>query len=76
MRDQACTATRRVRQLLRALAPPLALVLSACGGGGGSSSSAAPTVAVALNNNSITLGQSATLTWSSMGATSCTASGA
>lgn len=57
----------------------LALVLPACGGGGyGSSmgSNPTPTIALASNQNSISAGQSATLTWSSTSATSCTASGA
>ncbi len=56
-----------------------------CGGAGGSAVSSAnlavnaappPTVSIAVNPTSITVGQSATLTWSSTNATSCTASGA
>ena len=35
-----------------------------------------PTVSIAVNPTSITVGQSATLTWSSTNATSCAASGA
>ncbi|MCY0910316.1 FG-GAP repeat domain-containing protein [Massilia antarctica] len=64
----------------------IALVLTGCGGGGGTSAPAtqpppvvstpAPTVTLALNQSKITLGSSATLTWSSTNATSCTASGA
>jgi endoglucanase len=42
------------------------------GGGGGQ----APTVAIAVNPASITIGQSATVSWSSTNATACTASGA
>jgi uncharacterized protein (TIGR03118 family) len=78
MPDHARTSIRRISRALPALALPLALGLSACGGGGGggSMSAIAPTVQLALNNTSIALGQSATLTWSSTGATSCTASGA
>jgi uncharacterized protein (TIGR03118 family) len=78
MRDYARTSIHRVRRALPALALPLALGLSACGGSSGGSSmpAVAPTVQLALNNSSISLGQSATLTWSSTGATACTASGA
>jgi hypothetical protein len=55
-----------------------------CNGAGGSANAAAaltvnaaaPTVTLSINPTSITLGQSATLTWSSTNATSCTASGA
>jgi uncharacterized protein (TIGR03118 family) len=79
MHDYAHTSIHRVRRALGALVMPLALSVSACGGSGGGSGSmpaVAPTVQLALNNSSIALGQSATLTWSSTGATSCTASGA
>jgi hypothetical protein len=58
----------------------------ACTGPGGSASASAtltvnattpaPTVAIAVNPTSITVGQSAILTWSSTDATACTASGA
>jgi uncharacterized protein (TIGR03118 family) len=76
MRNPICTSTRHIRAV-GAFALPIALVLSACGGGGGGGSAAPmPTVNLALNNSSVTLAQSATLTWSSTGATSCTASGA
>ena len=56
-----------------------------CAGAGGSATSgatltvnaiAAPTVTLAVSPTSITLGSSATLTWSSANATTCTASGA
>ncbi len=48
-------------------------IIAGCGGG---KSSPKPTVTLSLNSASITLGGSATLTWSSTNATSCTASGA
>jgi uncharacterized protein (TIGR03118 family) len=63
-------------------------LLSACGGGGGyggggggggaygGGAATPPTVSVSIAPGSIVLGQSATLTWSSMGGTACTASGA
>ena len=53
------------------------LVLSACGGGGGGGTPAPPppTVTISVAPTSITLGQSATLTWSSSAGTTCTASG-
>jgi len=55
-----------------------------CTGAGGSGSASAtltvnapaPTVSISVNPTSLTLGSSATLTWSSTNATSCTASGA
>ena len=55
-----------------------------CNGAGGTANAsaaltvnaAAPTVTLSINPTSITLGQSATLTWSTTNATSCTASGA
>jgi uncharacterized protein (TIGR03118 family) len=76
MRNFICTSIRHIRTL-GAIALPITVVLSACGGGGGGGSAAAmPTVNLALNNSSVTLDQSAILTWSSTGATSCTASGA
>jgi 6-phosphogluconolactonase (cycloisomerase 2 family) len=46
------------------------------GCGGGAASTPQPTVTLSLSSNAITLGSSATLTWSSTNATSCTASGA
>ena len=68
---------------------PLALVatpvLVACGGGGGGGNGymappppppAAPTATVSISPQTITLGQSATVTWSSTNAATCTASDA
>jgi uncharacterized protein (TIGR03118 family) len=46
------------------------------GGGGGGSSAPTPTASLAVAPTTITVGQSATLTWSSTGATGCDASGA
>jgi uncharacterized protein (TIGR03118 family) len=55
----------------------LCAAAAACGGGGGSggTSMPAPTVSISVAPASITLGQSATLTWSSNTGTTCTASG-
>jgi Bacterial Ig-like domain (group 3)/Beta-propeller repeat len=60
----------------------LSYVLTCTGAGGSANATAvltvtnaAPTVTVAVAPASITVGQSATLTWSSTNATSCTASG-
>jgi hypothetical protein len=60
----------------------LSYVLTCIGAGGSAHATAvltvtapAPTVAIAVAPTSITVGQSATLTWSSTNATSCTASG-
>jgi uncharacterized protein (TIGR03118 family) len=59
---------------------PLALVLAGCGGGGyggGGSNMGpplAPTVTLSVSPTTITVGQSATLTWTSSNAASCTAS--
>lgn len=64
------SATRRIIYL------GLAAVMTACGGGYGGGSSAPPaTVTFSVKPTTITLGQSATLTWSTNG-TACTASGA
>ena len=55
------------------------VVLAACGGGyggGGGAMAAAPTVNLAVQPSAITVGQSATITWSTGSATSCNASGA
>ncbi len=52
----------------------LASVLAGCGGGGGSNNPAA-TASLAVAPTTITVGQSATLTWSSNTGTGCTASG-
>jgi uncharacterized protein (TIGR03118 family) len=55
------------------------VALAACGGGGygggGGMTSPPPTVSLSVAPTSITLGQSATLTWSSSTGTNCTASG-
>jgi len=54
------------------------LLVAACGGGGyggGGSGNPAPTVTISVAPTAITLGQSATLNWSSSSGTSCTASG-
>ncbi len=60
----------------------LSYVLTCTGAGGSANATAtltvtapAPTVTISVAPNSITVGQSATLTWSSSNATSCTASG-
>ena len=56
-----------------------AVLLASCGGyGGGSSAPPPPTPAItfSVQPGTIVAGQSATLTWSAMNATSCTASGA
>jgi len=54
------------------------LLLGGCGGGGGGSAPppTAPTVSITAATSSVLLGQSVSLTWSSTGTTSCTASGA
>jgi hypothetical protein len=59
------------------------IALAACGGGGGGSTPVAvtpvgpaPTITLSSNTSSFLLGGSATLTWSTTDATSCTASGA
>lgn len=54
-------------------------VLAACGGGyggGGGTMAATPTINLAVQPSTITVGQSATLTWSTGSAASCSASGA
>ena len=56
----------------------ITLMLAACGGGGYSGGSMGtpltPTVMISIAPTTITLGQSATLTWSTMNASACTAS--
>jgi uncharacterized protein (TIGR03118 family) len=56
----------------------LAGALAGCGGGygGGGSGNAAPTASLMVNPMTVTLGQSATLNWSSAAGASCDASGA
>jgi uncharacterized protein (TIGR03118 family) len=72
---------KRYRQfpvLLLSLAPMLIVGLAACGGGGGGNSAPLPSasVTVSVQPTTITAGQSATLTWSNVGAlANCTASG-
>lgn len=68
------TSTTRWIAALRASAVPLLLTaaLSACDGSGGASG---PTVTLDASATAIDLGASSTLTWSSEGATACTASG-
>ena len=53
-------------------------VLAACGGGygGGGAMTVAPTIDLAVQPTTITVGQSATITWTTGTATSCSASGA
>ena len=57
----------------------LILFITSCGGGGGGGSSEpttpAPTVSISLSSNSIILGESVTINWSSSNATGCTATG-
>lgn len=55
----------------------LAAVVTGCGGGGSSGTPAPPSIAVTISVSptTITLGQPATVTWSSTNATGCTASG-
>jgi uncharacterized protein (TIGR03118 family) len=55
-----------------------ATVASACGGGygGGGMSAPPPTISLSAQPTSVVAGQSATISWSAMNATSCVASGA
>ena len=53
----------------------VALTLQACGGGGNNPPPMPPTATISVNPTTITVGQSATLTWSSTNAASCSASG-
>ena len=82
MIDLAHAFRTGVRARLRPVVYPAVLLLAACGGGGGygggggGGGGMAPTVTMSLSANSITLGQSATITWSSTGATTCSESGA
>jgi len=59
-------------------APVICVVLVACGGGGygGGGMAVPPTINLAAQPSTITVGQSATITWSTGNATSCNASGA
>lgn len=81
MRDQRTLSNPLPPHRLLMLVIPLTITLHGCGGGSsgggyGGTTTAAPTVTMAFNSSSISLGQSSTLTWSSSGASSCTASGA
>lgn len=55
----------------------VALTLQACGGGGGGNNPppTPPTASITVSPTTITVGQSASLTWSSTNAVSCSASG-
>src|SRR5262244_2502348 len=74
--DPAVAPTRRLARLIPAA---VGLLVSSCGGyGGGSTAPPAPTptISFAVQPSTIVAGQSATLTWSTGSATSCTAAGA
>jgi hypothetical protein len=69
--------------LVRCVKPFALLALAACSGifpagcgGGGSSGAPSPMVTMSVSPSSIPAGQTATLTWSSTNASTCTASGA
>jgi uncharacterized protein (TIGR03118 family) len=79
MKHEAAIAARWLRLIAFST---LGAVLAACGGGGGGysgsgsgSGNPTPTASLAVNPQTVTLGQSATLTWSSNQGTSCDASG-
>ena len=57
------------------LAAMAALLLASCNGTGPQSSPVAPAISMSIAPTTLTLGQSAKVTWSSTDATSCTASG-
>ncbi len=66
---------RAVRRIVSGLLG--AVILTACGGGyGGGSKAPTAMVTMSVSPTTITLGQSANLTWSSTAGTNCTASGA
>ncbi len=75
MRKEHAMATQRPGIIAFAM---LVSALAGCGGGygGGGSGNSAPTASLMVDPMTVTLGQSATLTWSSNPGTSCTASGA
>ena len=69
-----CIAQRAMRRGAAAII--ISFALTACGGGGGGPAAPPPpAVTISVAPASITLGQSATLTWSSTTGTTCTASG-
>jgi len=72
-------STTRARQPGRLSAQLLTLLLAGCGGssynGGNMQPPLAPTVTFSVAPTTINVGQSATLTWSTMNAASCSASG-
>jgi uncharacterized protein (TIGR03118 family) len=74
---QILTSLRMREPWLAAAAALITLAMQACGGSGSAAPAAPmPTVTMSVSPPSITAGQSATLTWSSTQAASCTASGA
>jgi uncharacterized protein (TIGR03118 family) len=75
--SQILTSLRMRKPWPAAAAALIALALQACAGSGSAAAPAPmPTVTMSVSPTSITAGQSATLTWSSTQAASCTASGA
>lgn len=75
----ACKQLSLFKCLSRTLVPSLALATAACGGyggGGNTTPAVTPTVNLSVQPTTITLGQSATLTWSTTDASTCTADGA
>jgi len=74
----ATTSRSSGRGPMRLAAQLLTLLLAACGGGGYNGGNMGPpltpTVTISIAPSTITLGQSATLTWSTMNASGCTAS--
>jgi uncharacterized protein (TIGR03118 family) len=75
MEHEAAIAARWLKAIAVAA---LGAALAACGGGGGGyggGGNPTPTASLSVNPQTITLGQSAALTWSSAYATSCDASG-
>jgi len=75
---QAGVVSRNAR-VTRFIHIAAAVLLSSCGGYGGGGSSMpppTPTITLGVEPTTIVAGQSATLTWSSTNASSCTASGA
>jgi uncharacterized protein (TIGR03118 family) len=77
--DPSLQPANRTRWPAKTWGVTLALALASCGGGngysGGMATSAAPTIMFSIQPTTITVGQSATLTWSTTNSGSCTASG-